>query len=431
MVNKSKVMVSYVVGSVLWLAVTDALLNVLPISRGVYVALSAAKGAVFILLSAVFLYQLLKKREQLEKAEEKEQQLLTLINSMPDFVCFKDSEGRWLRVNDFGRRLYHLEHIDYVGKTDRELGELVPFFKDAFEQCIESDREAWKSGTLTRREESFETLDGERKTFDVIKVPLFEDNGMRKGLLTIGRDITQQKRTEELLLKKEKLSVLGELAAGIAHEIRNPLTSMKGFMQMMQETREVNDDHVRIMLSELGRVNQIVSELLVLAKPQSHDYRLFLLNEAISYVISLIGHEATLNDVSISVHNNAPKACVYGDQNQIVQVLLNVMKNAIEAMPDGGNLYVRVSEAEGIIRLAIADTGIGISKERLQKIGEPFFTLKEKGMGLGLTTSMKIVQEHKGTMQIESEVGKGTVVHLTFPSGSAVVDANGQQKALS
>ncbi|MDF9296498.1 ATP-binding protein [Geobacillus stearothermophilus] len=425
MVNKSKVMVSYVAGSVLWLAVTDALLNVLPISRGVYVALSAAKGAVFILLSAVFLYQLLKKREQLEKAEEKEQQLLTLINSMPDFVCFKDSEGRWLRVNDFGRRLYHLEHIDYVGKTDRELGELVPFFKDAFEQCIESDREAWKSGTLTRREESFETLDGERKTFDVIKVPLFEDNGMRKGLLTIGRDITQQKRAEELLLKKEKLSVLGELAAGIAHEIRNPLTSMKGFIQMMQETREVNDDYMRIMLSELGRINQIVSELLVLAKPQSHNYRPFLLSEAVSYVISLIGHEATLNNVLISVHNNAPKACVYGDQNQIVQVLLNVMKNAIEAMPGGGSLYVRVSEAGGTVYLDIADTGIGISKERLQKIGEPFFTLKEKGMGLGLTTSMKIIQEHKGTMQIESEVGKGTIVHLTLPSSYAADAASG------
>lgn len=430
MFNKSKVMASYIAFSLLWFVVTDALINMLPVGRDLYMALGIAKGAVFILLSVVFLYQLLTKREQLEKAEENEQQLLTLINSMPDFVCFKDSEGRWLRVNDFGRRLYHLEHIDYVGKTDRELGELVPFFKDAFEQCIESDREAWKSGTVTRREESFETPDGELKTFDVIKVPLFEENGARKGLLTIGRDITQQKRAEELLLKKEKLSVLGELAAGIAHEIRNPLTSMKGFIQMMQETREVNDDYMRIMLSELGRINQIVSELLVLAKPQSHDYRPFLLDEAISYVISLIGHEATLNNVSISVHNTAPKACVYGDQNQIVQVLLNVMKNAIEAMPDGGILYVHVAEADGKIYVDVADTGVGISKERLQKIGEPFFTLKEKGMGLGLTTSMKIVQEHKGTMRIESEVGKGTTVHLTFPSGG-VKAANGRQNALS
>ncbi|KFL15479.1 ATP-binding protein [Anoxybacillus geothermalis] len=425
MFNKSKVMASYIAFSLLWLVVTDALINMLPVGRGLYMALGIAKGAVFILLSVVFLYQLLTKREQLEKAEENEQQLLTLINSMPDFVCFKDSEGRWLRVNDFGRRLYHLEHIDYVGKTDRELGELVPFFKDTFEQCIESDREAWKSGTVTRREESFETPDGELKTFDVIKVPLFEENGARKGLLTIGRDITQQKRAEELLLKKEKLSVLGELAAGIAHEIRNPLTSMKGFIQMMQETREVNDDYMRIMLSELGRINQIVSELLVLAKPQSHNYRPFLLSEAVSYVISLIGHEATLNNVLISVHNNAPKACVYGDQNQIVQVLLNVMKNAIEAMPGGGSLYVRVSEAGGTVYLDIADTGIGISKERLQKIGEPFFTLKEKGMGLGLTTSMKIIQEHKGTMQIESEVGKGTIVHLTLPSSYAADAASG------
>jgi two-component system, sporulation sensor kinase A len=335
---------------------------------------------------------------------------------MPDFVCFKDSEGRWLRVNDFGRRLYHLENVEYKGKTDRELGEIVPFFKDVFENCFESDEKTWEKGTLTRSEESFQTPDGEIKTFDVIKVPLFEENGARKGLLTIGRDITQQKLAEALLLKKEKLSVLGELAAGIAHEIRNPLTSMKGFIQVVQETRQVNDTYINIILSELERINQIVSELLVLAKPQSHDYKPFFLSDVIGYVVNLIGHEATLNDVYISLENTMPQACIYGDKNQIIQVFINIMKNSIEAMPDGGTIHLRVWKENQTIHITISDTGVGISKERLQKIGEPFFTLKEKGMGLGLTTSTKIVQEHKGTIEIESEVGKGTTVHLSFPA---------------
>jgi two-component system sporulation sensor kinase A len=412
---KSKVIAVYSIFSVCWLIVTDGILHFSHISHDLYIIISTAKGAVFILISIIFLYQLLKKREQLEKVMENEQQLSTLINSMPDFVCFKDSEGRWLRVNDFGRWLYCLENVEYKGKTDRELGELVPFFKEAFEQCIESDQKAWEKGKLTRCEESFQTASGEIKTFDVIKVPLFEENGAKKGLLTIGRDITQQKLAESLLLKKEKLSVLGELAAGIAHEIRNPLTSMKGFIQVMQETREINETYLNIILSELERINQIVSELLVLAKPQSHDYKPFFLSDVIGYVINLIGHEATLNNVSISVHNNVPKACMYGDQNQIIQVFINIMKNAIEAMPNGGDIRLRVWKEEKVIHITISDTGVGISKERLQKIGEPFFTLKEKGMGLGLTTSMKIVQEHKGTLEIESEIGKGTTVHLAFP----------------
>jgi two-component system sporulation sensor kinase A len=374
-----------------------------------------SKGGIFVILSGIFLYQMLKKGEQLKKTAEDEQQLSTLINSMPDFVCFKDSKGRWLRVNDFGRKLYQLENVDYQGKTDRELGEIVPFFKEAFEHCIQSDEETWKVGTLTRCEESVPTPSGEVKTFDVIKVPLFYEDGERKGLLIIGRDITQQKLAETLLLKKEKLSVLGELAAGIAHEIRNPLTSIKGFMQVMKETKEVNDWYMEIILNELERINQIVSKLLVLAKPQSHDYKPFLLSDGMNYVVQLMSHEATLNNVAVSVENAIPHAFVYGDKNQLIQVFINIMKNAIEAMPKGGTIDLRIWEEDENINITIADTGVGISKERLGKIGEPFFTLKEKGVGLGLTTSTKIIQEHKGTLEIDSEVGKGTTVYLSLP----------------
>lgn len=394
---------------------SDILTHFLHLDRSMHMIVSVGKDGIFVVLSSVFLYQMLKKSEQLKKTAEDEQQLSTLINSMPDFVCFKDSEGRWLRVNDFGRKLYHLENVDYLGKTDLDLGEIVPFFKEAFAYCVKTDEEAWQKGTMTRAEESFPTPNGEIKTFDVIKVPLFDENGERKGLLTIGRDITQQKLAETLLLKKEKLSVLGELAAGIAHEIRNPLTSIKGFMQMMRETKEVKEAYTDIILDELERINQIVSELLVLAKPQSHCYKPFLLSDAIDYVVHLISHEATLNNVNILVDNTASHSFVYGDKNQIIQVLINIMKNAIEAMPKGGILALRVWEEENGVHTMIADTGVGISKERLEKIGEPFFTLKEKGMGLGLTTSTKIIQEHKGTLKIESELGKGTTVYLSLP----------------
>ncbi|MCL6586093.1 MAG: PAS domain-containing protein [Anoxybacillus sp.] len=415
MLKKQKTVVLYLLISVCWIVATDVILQMFHFDYPAQVIVSIAKGGLFVLLSAFFLYRMMEKSEQLKKTVEDEQQLSTLINSMPDFVCFKDSEGRWLRVNDFGRKLYHLEDVDYYGKTDLDLGEIVPFFKEAFAYCVKTDQEAWEKGAMTRAQESFMVPSGEMKTFDVIKVPLFDENGERKGLLTIGRDITQQKVAEELLLKKEKLSVLGELAAGIAHEIRNPLTSIKGFMQMMKETREVKEAYIDIVLEELERINQIVSELLVLAKPQSHCYKPFLLCEAIDYVVHLISHEALLNSVDVSIDNREPKVVIFGEKNQLIQVFINIMKNAIEAMPKGGKLNVRIWLEEENAHIIIADTGIGISKERLEKIGEPFFTLKEKGMGLGLTTSTKIIHEHKGTISIESEVGKGTVVHVSLP----------------
>lgn len=131
------------------------------------------------------LYQSIKKALTFSSVHEtlleEENQLSTLLHSLPDFVSFKDGEGRWMKVNQFGRELYNLEGIDYIGKTDRELGELVPFFKDAFDFCIESDERAWgEKGT--RCEESFVLPSGEHKTFDVIKVPLFHSSGRGRAL---------------------------------------------------------------------------------------------------------------------------------------------------------------------------------------------------------------------------------------------------------
>jgi two-component system sporulation sensor kinase A len=413
--TKPNIVPIYIIFSVAWIVLTDILVYFLNVDGVVRLIIEIGKGSIFIVVSVFFLCMMLKKREQLRKLTEEKQLMSTLINSMPDFVCLKDSKGRWLKVNDFGKKLYKLENVDYFGKNDKELGEIVPFFSEVFDCCVITDEETWKARELSRFEESFVTPEGEMKTFDVIKVPLFYENGERKGILTIGRDITQQKLAESLLLKKEKLSVLGELAAGIAHEVRNPLTSIKGFIQIMKETKRVEESYIQIVLDELERINQIISELLVLGKPQSYCYKPFPLNEVMDYVINLIGHEAMLNNVTIRLNNNGLNSIIYGDKNQLIQVFINIIKNSIEAMPKGGFIDITISEEENDSKICIKDTGVGISKERLAKIGEPFFTLKEKGMGLGLTTSTKIVQEHKGTLNIDSEVGKGTTVYVTLP----------------
>ncbi|MBE2904846.1 ATP-binding protein [Anoxybacillus flavithermus] len=404
----------YVIVSFAWIILTDLYVDKLPVPSHIAPYVQTLKGSLFVVLSAVFMYIALKKHRALKQMSEREQELLTLIHAMPDFVSFKDGQGRWLRVNEFGLKLYGLEHVDYKGKTDAELTEYTPHFREALLYCIDSDEEAWRAKTVTRADESFPMPNGEMKTFDVIKVPLFYENGKRKGLVVIGRDITQQKVAEQLLLKKEKLSVIGELAAGIAHEIRNPLTSIKGFLQMMKETKQVDERFVQIMLDEIERVNQIVTQLLVLAKPQMKAYKPLHLNDVIDYVIELFTYEAILQNVQIK-YEPRTTAIVYGDKNELIQVVVNVVKNALEAMPKGGVLTITTEDEDDRVHLVIEDTGKGIEQERLKHIGEPFYTLKEKGMGLGLTTSMKIVHEHKGTMHIESKVGEGTKVHIVLP----------------
>ncbi|PFG04255.1 ATP-binding protein [Bacillus sp. es.034] len=349
-----------------------------------------------------------------QKLLEEENQLSTLLHSLPDFVCFKDGEGRWLKVNQFGRRLYNLEGIDYVGKTDRELGKLVPFFKDAFDYCIDSDEESWKAEQVTRCEEGFYLPNGEFKTFDVIKVPLFHSNHERKGLVIIGRDISQQKIAEEMLLRKEKLSVVGELAAGIAHEIRNPLTSIKGFIQLLEENEHVSGHYLKVMSSEMDRINQIVGELLILSKPQMREYQSFDMSDVLRYVVKVMGHEALLKGITLNIQLPSSPIHVFGDKNQCIQVFINIIKNAIESM-DEGEIDVDWKIRNESIHIIIEDEGTGIPPDRLKRLGEPFFTLKEKGMGLGLTISQKIIEDHKGSLHIESEVNKGTKVEVTFP----------------
>jgi two-component system, sporulation sensor kinase A len=374
-------------------------------------------AALIALLEIVFVLRLMKKAKKLINQHtlllQEEDLLSTLIHSLPDFVCFKDGEGRWLKVNQFGRELYGLENISYQGKTDGELGELTPFFKEAFAYCVDSDEKTWKSAKLTRAEEAFYVPSGELKTFDVIKVPLFYDHDTRKGLVTIGRDISQQKIAEEMLLRKEKLSIAGELAAGIAHEIRNPLTSIKGFIQMMETNGEASKKYLTIMASEIERINHIVEELLLLAKPQTRKLETFRVEELLQYVVNIMSHEARIKGIMISSQIDCPTQ-VSGDKNQLTQVFINIVKNAIDSMKSG-TITVSCEERQDKIYISIVDEGTGIPPDRLKYLGEPFFTMKEKGMGLGLTISQKILQEHKGILQIDSEVNKGTTVKVQLP----------------
>ncbi|HWI55508.1 MAG TPA: ATP-binding protein [Desulfobacteria bacterium] len=225
---------------------------------------------------------------------------------------------------------------------------------------------------------------------------------------------------EVLQAEIEKLSLVGELAAGAAHEIRNPLTAIRGFVQIFQTSEtgnSLNGEYFSIILEEIDRIEQIVRELLLLAKPLKHKWVKRSISELLSSLNMLIESQAHLNDILVEMKfaPNLPE--VYMDPDQLKQVFLNLIQNAIEAMPTGGKLSINAKQSYGFIVVEIKDTGTGIPPESLDKIFHPFYTTKEstKGTGLGLSISSRIVQSFGGTLKVKSKLGSGTVFTVRLP----------------
>lgn len=240
--------------------------------------------------------------------------------------------------------------------------------------------------------------------------------GKVSQVVGIGRDVSERKRMEQAILQSEKFAVAGQLAAGIAHEIRNPMTVIKGFSQLMRaDSDEEQSRYMDIILRELDRVDKVLSELLLLAKPQAVVMSPTGVATLVEEVIAFLSAEAHLNNVVICTDYLAFDALTFGESNQLKQVFINILLNAIEAMPGGGRVFITVREQAGEVIAEFRDEGKGIGQARLLKLGEPFYTTKEKGTGLGLMVCKKIMELHHGRLEIASQVGQGTTVCTVLP----------------
>lgn len=235
-------------------------------------------------------------------------------------------------------------------------------------------------------------------------------------IISVIRDISERKKTEEILLHSEKLSAAGQLAAGIAHEVRNPLTAIKGFLQLMDANKEYQQSYFQIIHSEINRIELILSELLLLSKPQDMKFRKANLLEILLQVKTLIDTHATMNNIEMELNYLTHIQALICDENQLKQVFINFLKNAIESMPQGGKISINVTAEEPhTIKIQIIDQGCGIPKDHLEQIGQPFFTTKENGTGLGFMISMKIIENHHGKIKIASNEN-GTTIEVTLPT---------------
>lgn len=366
---------------------------------------------VFTIIAWVCGWQYDVARYYTKKARASEESYKQLIDSLPESIIIHQ-DLKIIYINNAAAQMVGAKNkTDVIGKSLFDF--ITPRYQDrVYERMKLINKE---NQPLSNIEYEVQRFDGTRFFFDGTSMSI--TFGEKDAVLTIGKDITEKKEhTERLLLKSEKLALLGQMAAGIAHEIRNPLTSIKGFIQLFK-SNQLEETYYNIVLSELDRINSIVGEFLVLAKPSASIFVEKDIKELIKDVITLMSTQSIINNIQIfsEFDPDLPKICC--EESQLKQVFLNLFKNAIEAMPNGGQIEVKVKVVEaGQISVQLIDQGVGISPDRLPTLGEPFYTTKEKGTGLGLMTCYKIIESHKGEMTIQSEVNQGTTIQLTLPT---------------
>ncbi|WP_176557864.1 ATP-binding protein [Sporolactobacillus terrae] len=230
-------------------------------------------------------------------------------------------------------------------------------------------------------------------------------------------DISARKAAEESMIQSEKLSVIGELSAGIIHEIRNPLTSIKGFLQLMQTSEKLNKDYLEIIMREIEQIEKITTELLYFTKPKSDRFTKINLTTIAQESVRLFETQTLKRNIKMCLEaDNADDGhCLYGDKTQLKQVFVNLIKNALEATPKGGTISILLSSTANTEEISIQDTGSGIPEPLIHNLGRSFFTTKATGTGLGLMVTYTIVKNHNGSVHVQSEENKGTTFQLSFP----------------
>lgn len=294
----------------------------------------------------------------LQKSRERYQ--LLIQNSIDTIAVIHND--KWVFMNESGISLFEAEtYEDLIGKNVYD--QLHPCDHDGVKQRIQNIINRKTESEIIKQ--SWFTFKNRLIYTEMVCIPttFFGETAVQ----VILRDISERKQTEELMLKSEKLSIAGQLAAGIAHEIRNPLTAIKGFLQLMKPTMEENEHYFEIVFSELSRIELILSELLMLAKPQQNAVKERVnLKKIISEVTALLETQANLKGIFIKTDYEHDSMYINGDQNQLKQVFINLIKNAVESMPDGGTVHIIMTEDEYSVNVTVKDEGDGIPENVLK-----------------------------------------------------------------
>ncbi len=349
-----------------------------------------------------------------QQLRDSEMKYRALIEQATDAVYVVElnednAPSRFIEVNPVGCRRFGYSREELLSLS---FSNIVPQDSQMIVKLLEKIKKGQTSFTL-QDEYVFPT--GKVITTE-FSVRVFNLNG-KKVFLSISRDITERLKTEELLRKSEKLAVVGQLATVMAHEINNPLTAMKGFMQLLKSTEnENNQGYINIVSSEIERIESITTEFMAVAKPQVVKMQLNNISVLMDQVLMLLQPQAMMHNIKFRIDLNPGIPLISCEGNQLKQVFVNILKNAIESMPMGGEILIQINILDNNqVSIRFIDQGCGIPKERIPYLGEPFYSIKEEGIGLGLMICYKIIETHQGKIFIKSEMNKGTTVEVTLP----------------
>jgi len=336
----------------------------------------------------------------------------SLMENMPiGLVAINDRE-EIISFNQTAESILGCLHSDVLGKKAHEI---IPLPCMALLQGLKAERK------VIEEEIDCPLTDGRTISLEVIATVLEEDNGNFLGYVILFRDITEMQHLKKEMERSQRLASVGSLAAGIAHEIRNPLSSIKGFATFFKERYRDNPEDQKtaeVMVQEVERLNRVISQLLEFAKPMEMKKHWTSIEEMIRHTLKMIEGQAKAKNVAVRTDLHEHLGDIFIDKDKITQVLLNLYLNALEAMDKGGTLTVAVLPHEGrMVRIDVIDTGRGIDEKDLARIFDPYFTTRSSGTGLGLAIVHKIMESHDGELRVTSEPEKGTTVSIFLPVG--------------
>ena len=334
----------------------------------------------------------------------------SLLDNSPFGVISFDKNGKITIFNLQMERIFNKKEEDVLGKSFYEIlpSEIIKDFKN---KLYGLDK------TITEKELQIK-IDGKNLILYTLVVPIFE-NGKLLGVQVIFSDVTKVKQLEEEIKRNERLAALGVMAAGLAHEIKNPLTSLKTFAQLLPtrfDDPEFREVYSKLIFEEINRINNLVEQVLLFSSPRIKKLEEVNIVDIIKSTINLVSYQFVDKKIELKTDFPEKDVIIIGDREKLKQVFMNLLINSFEAInSNNGKIEVILDEKEEDAEVLIIDNGCGIKKEIMNKIFDPFFTTKIKGTGLGLSIVLSIVEEHKGKVRVESEEGEGTKVSVLLP----------------